>query len=106
MLLSILIPTYNRCSFFLKNLYILRECILGSSMSKDVEIIISNNCSTDKTDEAVTEFQSKRLDVHCNYFLQSKNIGLEKNALFVLSKAKGMYVMYVGDDDYIDYEYF
>ncbi|MFW6046855.1 MAG: hypothetical protein ACOCP4_03585, partial [Candidatus Woesearchaeota archaeon] len=37
--------------------------------------------------------------------LQNKNLGLEKNALFVLKEAKGEYVMYLGDDDYIEYGY-
>jgi hypothetical protein len=40
-----------------------------------------------------------------NVFRREKNVGLEKNALFVLSKATSEYVMYLGDDDYIDEKY-
>jgi glycosyltransferase involved in cell wall biosynthesis len=103
--LSILIPTFNRAPFLLKNLEMLAGYIRKGNLQKDVEIVVSNNQSTDKTDEKVKQFQNQNTDIQFQYYTQNKNIGLEKNALFVLKEAKGEYVMYLGDDDYIEFNY-
>jgi len=105
MKLSILIPTYNRAPFLLKNLEMLSDYILKGTFQEEIEIVISNNKSTDSTDEKVIQFQNQNTDIQLQYFTQDENIGLEKNALFVLKQAKGEYVMYLGDDDYIEFEY-
>lgn len=105
MILSILIPTYNREPFLLKNIRILSDYIRKSNLQTEIEIIISNNNSNDNTDRTVKLFQQNNSDIQINYFSQKENLGLEKNALFVLSKAKGKYVMFLGDDDYIEFEY-
>lgn len=105
MKLSILIPTYNRAPFLLKNLEMLAGYIRKGTFQKEIEIVVSNNKSTDSTDEKVIQFQNQNTDIQLQYFIQDENIGLEKNALFVLRQAKGEYVMYLGDDDFIDYDY-
>jgi glycosyltransferase involved in cell wall biosynthesis len=105
MTLSILIPTYNRVDSLLKNLNLLADYILKGALKGKIEIIISNNNSKDKTDYAVKKFQKENSQINLRYFLQTVNIGLEKNALFILDKAQGEYVMYLGDDDFIEYEY-
>jgi len=105
MKLSILIPTYNRAPFLLKNLEMLAGYIRKGTFQKEIEIVVSNNKSTDSTDEKVIQFQNQNTDIQLQYFIQDENIGLEKNALFVLRQAKGEYVMYLGDDDYIEFNY-
>lgn len=105
MKLSILIPTYNRAPFLLKNLKMLSDYIRKGTLQEEIEIVVSNNKSTDNTDEKVIQFQNKNTDIQLQYFTQDENIGLEKNALFVLRQAKGEYVMYLGDDDYIEEDY-
>jgi glycosyltransferase involved in cell wall biosynthesis len=105
MLLSILIPTYNRAPFLKKNLMLLVEDIKKLKTENTIEFIISNNCSTDNTDEVVNEFIASNTSANVKYFKQEENLGLEKNALFVLSKSDAEYIMYLGDDDYIDYNY-
>lgn len=99
--LSILIPTYNRSKFLLKNLDQLANTITNNNLQDEVEIIVSNNQSTDETHDEVNNFKINNSHLSINYFLQDSNIGLEKNALFVLKKAKGEFVMYLGDDDYL-----
>lgn len=106
MLLSILIPTYNRAEFLLKNLECLKFFIRNSSKGDDIEIIVSNNCSSDTTDAQVRSFVQVNPDINFSYYYQQENIGLEKNALFVLGKALGEYVMYLGDDDFLDNRFF
>lgn len=99
--IDILIPTYNRCVYLDKNITLLKSIIESNNLQDDVGIIISNNHSTDGTSDC--------LDIHkCEYitvFTQSENIGLEKNALSILSQSTSSYVMYLGDDDYLSAEY-
>lgn len=103
-LLSILIPTYNRDEFLLKNLNILYEIIKKANLLDSITIILSNNSSTDNTADIIKSFKDGH-DARINIFEQENNIGLKANALFVLSKSEDEYVMYLGDDDYISYDY-
>jgi len=102
MLLTILIPTYNRAHYLEQNIRLLLRLIEELEFKNIVKIIISNNCSTDNTYEILNEFHDNdNIDI----FEQKENIGLEKNAVFCLEKASSLYVMYMGDDDYITKEY-
>jgi glycosyltransferase involved in cell wall biosynthesis len=105
MILSILVPTYNRSKYLLKNLDLLNIIISEINELNVIEIVISNNCSPDDTDVKVKETILKYPNLKIQYFNQIENIGLEKNALFVLNKAIGEFVMYLGDDDYLEKEY-
>lgn len=105
MQLSILIPTYNRAKFLIENLEMLAGYIRKGNFQMEVEIVVSNNHSTDNTDEKVKQFQKQNADIKFQYFTQNENIGLEKNAIFTLEKAISKYVMYLGDDDYLDENY-
>lgn len=104
MLLSILIPTYNRSHFLRNNIEALRKMILDNGLLNSVNIIISNNCSTDETKLVLGEFQS-RAGINISVFNQEENIGSVRNVLFLFSKAESDYVMFLGDDDYIDEKY-
>ena len=70
-----------------------------------LKIIVSNNSSSDNTDEAVNNFKVNNQDLHLKYYSQEKNLGLEQNALFVLRKASASFIMFLGDDDYVDENY-
>jgi len=104
MLISIIIPTYNRSKYLLKNLKLLYGHIQAIKSVK-FEIVVSNNASNDDTDKKVHEFISAHPDVSVNYFLQKTNLGVAKNCLFVCEVAKGDFIIYLGDDDYMDYNY-
>lgn len=105
MILSILIPTYNRSFFLIKNLDLLVSLINQSAFKEQIEVIVSNNCSPDDTDSVVKKYIEENPSFKLHYFKQANNIGLEKNALFVLEQSKAEYVMYLGDDDFISFEY-
>lgn len=98
--IDILIPTYNRADFLLKNLLLLNEQIVENRLLDYFRLIISDNCSADNTLEILGEL-SKSLPAELAYYTQENNIGLEKNAIFLLSKSSAEYVMYLGDDDYL-----
>jgi glycosyltransferase involved in cell wall biosynthesis len=103
--LSIIIPTYNRASFLKKNLYQIASFIEKLKLENNINIVISNNNSSDTTALHVKQFALNKPSIVVDFFSQTVNIGLEKNALFVLEKARGKYIMYLGDDDYISFEY-
>lgn len=103
-LIDILIPTYNRAADLKKNLEILSGYI-GTEISKDIiRIIISDNCSPDETQKVVEEMLDQ-VEFPIKYVRNNENIGLEKNVVKVLSLASAEYVMFLGDDDYIDTGY-
>jgi abequosyltransferase len=104
MLLDILIPTFNRAEFLKKNIAMLADWIEELKCKDKVNIIISDNCSTDLTFEIALSLQ-KKFDINLDLYRQDENIGLEKNTVFVFSKATSEYVMFLGDDDFLDRNY-
>lgn len=93
-LVSIGIPTYNRASTYLR-------CALRSAMNqtyKNIEIIVSDNCSPDNTESVVKEFDDPRI----RYYRQKENIGPVNNRNFCLEQSQGQYFLLLSDDDVID----
>lgn len=70
---------------------------------KDVEIIVSDNASTDETEAICREYEAK--DSRVRFFRQKENIGAVKNYLFVLERAQGKYFMWATDDDWYDQKF-
>jgi glycosyltransferase involved in cell wall biosynthesis len=91
---TIAIPTYNRANVYLKHALL----SAASQTYQNLEIIVSNNCSEDNTEEIVKSFSDPRI----RYFRQSANIGMTKNLMFCLEQAKGDYFLLLNDDDMID----
>jgi glycosyltransferase involved in cell wall biosynthesis len=95
-LVSIGIPTYNRPEQLRRTL----KCLTGQTY-KNLEIIVSDNCSLGtETETVVREFLVK--DPRVQYFRQEENKGLVFNFNFVFKKATGKYFMWAGDDDWYD----
>lgn len=61
------------------------------------ELIISNNCSTDRTREICLEFS--RNDSRIKYFEQNSNLGAVRNFSFVKKLADGDFFMWASADD-------
>lgn len=96
-LLSICIPTFNRAKYLKSNLEALFREIDGKNMP--IEIIVSDNCSTDDTENTVRGFIIKGLPL--NYIKNSINLGMDGNFAQCYREAKGKYVLALGDDDYL-----
>jgi glycosyltransferase involved in cell wall biosynthesis len=95
-LVSIGIPTYNRPEELRRTL----ECLTNQTY-KNLEIIVSDNCSTGpETENVVREFVAR--DQRVQYFRQENNKGVAFNFNFVFKQAKGEYFMWAGDDDWYD----
>ena len=105
MKLSILIPTYNRSNFLINNLEKLSTILAELSFHDNVSIIISDNNSPDNTEFEVRNFMNNNPLISIHYYRQTENIGLEKNVLYVLGKAKSEFIMFLGDDDLISKNY-
>jgi glycosyltransferase involved in cell wall biosynthesis len=103
LLLSILIPTYNRSTLLYKNLCITRSILSDNNLKNEIEIIISDNNSEDNTFNMINSFDFNYLNYRL--YSQKQNMGPIFNCLFLLKKAKGKFIMYLGDDDYLDEEY-
>ena len=93
-LVTIAIPTFNRANGYLRNAI---ECALAQTY-RDIEIIVSDNCSSDNTGEIVGTFSDPRI----RYFRHDVNIGANNNFNYCLEKAQGSYFLLFHDDDAID----
>jgi len=96
-LVTIGIPTYNRASGRLGDAI---KCALAQTYS-NIEIVISDNCSTDNTAEVVASFKCDKI----RYIRQEKNIGPFNNFHACLESAKGEYFYLFHDDDQVDADF-
>ncbi len=89
-LVSILIPTRNRASMLGNAI----TCALGQSYA-NIEVIVSNNASTDQTSEVIATFSDPRLKtVSTNQVLK-----MHEHWRFLLGHATGDWVLFLCDDD-------
>lgn len=96
-LLTIAIPTYNRAERLDKQLAWLAQAIIG--FESDCEIFVSDNCSTDKTQEVIKKWQTNLSHITFKSSRNSENIGVMRNIIHCLKSAKTKYVWTIGDDD-------
>ena len=78
-LVTIGIPTYNRADGYLKEAI---ESVINQTYS-NLEIIISDNCSSDDTGLVVKSFKDQRI----HYYRHDENIGANNNFNFCLKKS-------------------
>ncbi len=93
-LLSIAIPTFNRGKYLAESLRALAPQLAGELR---VELIISDNSSSDDTQTVVGSFLREGLS--CRYIRNESNIGADANFLQCFREARGKYVWLLGDDD-------
>lgn len=95
-LLTIAIPTYNRSSCLAELLAMLEPQLAGETR---VELVISDNASSDDTPAVVESFREKGLAL--TYNRNEENIGPDSNFLKCFREAHGRHVWLFGDDDFI-----
>ena len=96
--LTIGIPTYNR-SQKLINLF----QNLKNQKFQNFKIIISDNCSSDDTEEVCKNYSNYFKDV--KYIKQTKTINILENYKYLFDSCDTKYFMWLPDDDYIDNNY-
>lgn len=87
-LLSICIPTYNRCEILNKTL---KSLFSNPEFDEDlIEVIVSDNCSTDHTSDVVRRYPKVK------YFCNEKNVK-DANFAIALNYAQGEYIRLFND---------
>lgn len=94
-LISICITNYNKDKYIIPSI----ESALNQITNYEIEIIISDDFSTDNSRDILNQYQKKYPKI-ITIFYQTKNIGLIKNSLTVIKRAKGKYIAFLDSDDY------
>ena len=89
---SIGMPVYNG-DFFLKEAL---NSLLAQTF-EDFELIISDNASTDSTEEICREYAAQ--DNHIRYYRNEQNLGATRNFNRVVDLSNGEYFMWANHDD-------
>ena len=89
-LLSLIIPTRERAETLAFTLATALE-----QQSRDYEIIVSDNASADHTKAVVDKLGDARI----YYFCTGQRLSMCDNYEFALERARGDYVIFIGDDD-------
>jgi glycosyltransferase involved in cell wall biosynthesis len=92
-LVSIVIPTYNQRKNFL------RECIESaiSQTYKNIEIVISDNYSTNDAPRIIAEYAAR--DERVRVVKPPRFLNMSESFLYVFQQAAGKYCCYISSDD-------
>lgn len=95
--ISIIILSYKQEQF-------IEKAICGVFMQKGnfpIELIICDDCSPDKTDEAIRKIiPDAPQNITVKYFRHPKNLGSTPNFYFALKQVTGKYLAFCEGDDY------
>ena len=94
-LVSVHMVTFNHEPFIEQAL----EGILMQETTFPIELVVGEDCSTDRTREIVLEYRRKHPDV-VRVALWDKNVGGRRNSLELYRLIRGEYVAYNEGDDY------
>lgn len=94
-LVSIGLPVYNGERFLPQAL----DSLLGQTLG-DLELIVSDNASTDATREICLAYAAH--DARVRYLRQESNIGAMRNWNFVALQARGQYFKWASANDFCD----
>src|SRR5213593_3247277 len=97
MKVSVVMTTYNHEKFIARAI----DGVLMQQTDFAYEIIIGEDCSSDKTRSIVIDFHKKHLD-KIHLILPAENLGNDGNSILVqgLQAAHGEYVALLDGDDY------
>lgn len=90
-MVSIVLPTYNGENFLRKSI---ESCL--NQTYKNIELIVINDCSTDRTEEIILSFNDSRIIYHKN----KSNQKLPRSLNIGFDIAKGDYLTWTSDDNY------
>ena len=93
-LVTIGLSTYNRVDSY----FPLALASARAQTYPNLEIVVSDNCSTDGTQAYVDGLQDARI----RYFRQTQNIGPNANFNYCVEQARGEWFLLLHDDDLID----
>ena len=97
--ISVVVPVYNTEKYIKKCL----DSLVNQTM-KNIEIIVINDGSTDRSEDIIIEYEKKYPEL-IKYF-KKENGGLSSARNYGVQKALGNYISFVDSDDYVDRELF
>ena len=97
-LLTIAVPTYNRIIDCERTVCNIAEQIVKYNLEEEVQLLVSDNCSTDGTYEMLENLKSK-YGKFVEIYHQTNNLGMGGNFDFVLQKTDSEYIQVCSDDD-------
>jgi glycosyltransferase involved in cell wall biosynthesis len=99
-LLSVYLPVYNHSEIIEGNLEFMAQEIRATGALYDIEVVVSDNVSTDDTGEKVKAFIKANTDLNIVYKRNDENIGGIRNIACLWNKTTGSYVIMIGDDSF------
>lgn len=102
-ILTIALPTYNRERLLERQLEWLSRAIKG--YESRIELVISDNCSTDGTPEVIRKWKPAFANVSLRLHRHPTNVGAVGNVItYCMNAPRTPYVWVISDDDPIDSE--
>ncbi|OGY47208.1 MAG: hypothetical protein A3J62_02465 [Candidatus Buchananbacteria bacterium RIFCSPHIGHO2_02_FULL_38_8] len=98
-ILSVIIPTYNRVNFLETTVNCFISQITAGGFKNDVELVIGNDASPDKTREYLEKL--KALYPFVKTFTNAENLGLSGNVEKLVDTANANFIWLFGEDDLI-----
>lgn len=95
--ISVCIPTYNRADCLRQCLESIFFQISNTDLNGQVEVVVSNNASTDHTQSVLESFKSGYANL--KVLKNESNLGFDKNVLNCVAAASGDFCWLLGDDD-------
>lgn len=92
---SVCMITYNHEAYISQAI----EHVARQETSFPIELIIGEDCSTDRTREIVFEYQREYPDL-IRVITSENNVGMRKNGLRTYEAARGKYIAFCEGDDY------
>jgi len=93
--ISIIVPVYNAELYLAKCL----DSLVGQTL-KEIEIILINDGSTDKSEQIIKKYQEKYNDKIIYYSKKNEGQGVARN--YAIKIAKGEFITFVDSDDWVD----
>ena len=100
-LLTISIPTFNRSKELHSQLYDIHLMLSDTRISENIEILVSDNGSTDSTPNVVKDFSSMDKLYKFTSIRSKENLGSDTNFMNSVLNASGRFVWIMSDDDKI-----
>lgn len=94
-MVSVIVLTYNHEKYIRQAL----DSILMQEVDFSYEVLIGDDCSTDRTPEILKEYANKYPEIF-SLTLRPCNLGASKNLYELLNLAKGKYIAHLEGDDY------
>jgi len=97
-ILSILIPTFNRQNALKITIENFVNQIIENNFQNEIELIVSDNASTDNTSDLLKEYKNKYPQFF-QYNINNENLGYGGNIKTLEKLSNGDYLWFCGDDD-------